>query len=154
MGNYYSKRYQKLLGDGIYSTDKIYIQSTDVDRTLMSAEANLAGLFPPGDKQMWNDKLLWQPIPIHTIPEHSDYILAAKKPCARYEYAMKKYEESPEIKALFKKFKPLFKYIEENSGKTIRTFNDVLEVYNTLWIENLKNKTYVVRRFISDVWQN
>lgn len=42
LGQYFRKRYNSLLGDK-YSPDKVYIRSTDFDRTLMSAEANLAG---------------------------------------------------------------------------------------------------------------
>lgn len=141
MGKYLRRRYERLLGNDAYSVDKVYVQSTDVDRTLMSAESNLAGLFPPNGGQIWNDHLLWQPIPIHTIPEYSDYVLAAKKPCARYNYEMKKYEESPEIRSLLEKFQHLMRYLEENAGKPIRSFNDVQSLHNTLWIENLKNKT-------------
>lgn len=141
MGKYFRQRYEKLIGDGTYLADKIYVQSTDVDRTLMSVESNLAGFFPPSDSQIWNGDLLWQPIPIHTIPERLDYVLAGKKPCARYNHAMKKYEDSPEFKALLKKFRPLFLYLEQNSGKPMNTINDIQWLYNTLWIEQLKNKT-------------
>lgn len=124
-----------------YSAENIYIQSTDVDRTLMSAESNMAGLFPPEDNQIWNKNLMWQAIPIHTIPEYMDYILAAKKPCAQYEHALKRYQESPEFNVLLEKFRPLMLYLEQNTGKAIRTLTDVGNLYNTLWIEDLKNKT-------------
>jgi len=53
---------------------KVRVRSTDYDRTLMSAYSNLAGLFPPQDSQVWNDDLLWQPIPVHTEPLESDYV--------------------------------------------------------------------------------
>jgi len=53
---------------------QVYVRSTDVDRTLMSAETDLAGLFPPEGPQLWNDELLWQPVPVHTVSEESDYV--------------------------------------------------------------------------------
>lgn len=130
-----------MLGDEEYLRDKIYIQSTDVDRTLMSAAANLAGLFPPNDKQTWNKDVLWQPIPIHTVPELLDNVLRAKKPCAKYKYAIEKYLETPEYIKLLEKFKPLFEYLEKNSGEEIRTTADAEKLYNIIWVQHLKNLT-------------
>lgn len=42
----------------------MYIQSTDVDRAIMSAEVLSAGLFEPTEEEKWNDEILWQPIPV------------------------------------------------------------------------------------------
>jgi lysosomal acid phosphatase len=59
----------------MYSREDIYVQSTDVDRTLMSAGSNLAGLYPPEGAQIWNENINWQPIPIHTVPEIKDEVI-------------------------------------------------------------------------------
>ena len=107
----------------------------------MSALSNLAGLFPPDSNQLWNTDIPWQPIPVHTTPETQDYVLAAKKSCPNYDYALKKYKNSPEYKELNKKFKPLYEYLTQHSGKKVDTFTGVNNLYNTLWIENLKNFT-------------
>ena len=34
----------------------------------MSATTNLAGLYPPEGDEVWDDQLLWQPIPVYTVP--------------------------------------------------------------------------------------
>uniref|UniRef100_A0A803SX77 acid phosphatase n=1 Tax=Anolis carolinensis TaxID=28377 RepID=A0A803SX77_ANOCA len=71
LGQYIRKTYSKLLSEE-YKRKEIYVYSTDYDRTIMSAQANLAGLFPPVGKQIWNNKLLWQPIPVHTMPQSQE----------------------------------------------------------------------------------
>lgn len=53
---------------------QVFIRSTDFDRTLMSAEANLAGLYPPAGRQMFNPNLTWQPIPVHTVPDSVEQV--------------------------------------------------------------------------------
>ncbi|XP_032265100.1 prostatic acid phosphatase isoform X2 [Phoca vitulina] len=75
LGQYIRKRYRKFLNES-YKREQVYIQSTDVDRTLMSAMTNLAGLFPPEGISVWNPSLPWQPIPVHTLSlsEDRDFI--------------------------------------------------------------------------------
>jgi len=53
---------------------QVYVRSTDYNRTLMSAYCNLAGLFPPQGSQVWNEKISWQPIPVHTVTKDSDHV--------------------------------------------------------------------------------
>jgi lysosomal acid phosphatase len=73
LGQWLRNRYESILPEK-YSRDVIYIRSTDVDRKLMSAESNLAGMFPPVGDQVWNEDIHWQPIPVHTVPEKLDNV--------------------------------------------------------------------------------
>jgi len=74
LGLFMRKRYQNFLSK-VYKNTEIYIRSTDVDRTLMSAESNLAGLYPPESYQKWNgSKTSWQPIPVHTVSVDEDHV--------------------------------------------------------------------------------
>jgi len=56
---------------------QFYIQSTDYDRTIMSAQSYLSGLFPPTGSQIWNPELLWQPIPVHILQKSTDRVSTA-----------------------------------------------------------------------------
>ncbi|KAK9302294.1 hypothetical protein QLX08_005717 [Tetragonisca angustula] len=139
LGRWIRKRYSHLLSD-LYSPYDIYIQSTDVDRTLMSAESQLAGLYPPVSKQIWSN-IKWMPIPVHTIPEDKDNILAAKKYCPRYDYELKKVLNSPEIQKINKENERLYAYLTEKTGNKISSLRSVEQLYDILFIENLYNKT-------------
>ncbi|XP_020298442.1 prostatic acid phosphatase-like isoform X2 [Pseudomyrmex gracilis] len=139
LGRWLRKRYSHLLSD-IYTPYDIFVQSTDVDRTLMSAEANLAGLYPPVKNQVW-DTIKWMPIPVHTVPIELDYILRASKRCPRYDYELEKVLTSPEMKRINKKNAKLYAYLTEHSGEEISSLQKVEYLYNILYIENLYNKT-------------
>uniref|UniRef100_G3PM22 Lysosomal acid phosphatase n=1 Tax=Gasterosteus aculeatus aculeatus TaxID=481459 RepID=G3PM22_GASAC len=68
LGRFLRNRYQGFLNKS-YDRQEISVRSTDYDRTLMSAEANLAGLYPPTGDQVFRVGLKWQPIPVHTVPQ-------------------------------------------------------------------------------------
>ncbi|XP_033162482.1 prostatic acid phosphatase isoform X1 [Drosophila mauritiana] len=140
LGKWLRNRYSNLLPP-LYSKENIYVQSTDVDRTLMSAQSNLAGLYEPQGEDIWNTDINWQPIPIHTSPERVDSILAAKAPCPAYDYELASLESSPEFKALTEKHRNLFAYLSEKGGRPVKTFIDAQYLNNTLFIENLYNMT-------------
>lgn len=138
------------------------MQSTDVDRTLMSAAHNLAGMFPPQNNQIWSDSLLWQAIPIHTVPESDDYVLGmsgecvklslsncssinyistGKMTCPLYDKIYEEYEKSDEIQSMLKKHRPLIEYLELHAGTKIVNIRQIRRIYSPLLVEQLKNFT-------------
>uniref|UniRef100_A0A8C9LJD4 Acid phosphatase n=1 Tax=Piliocolobus tephrosceles TaxID=591936 RepID=A0A8C9LJD4_9PRIM len=73
LGRFLRSRYEAFLSPE-YRREEVYIRSTDFDRTLESAQANLAGLFPeaaPGSPEAH-----WRPIPVHTVPVAEDKVRA------------------------------------------------------------------------------
>ena len=75
LGKWTRQQYKDLVTAKPYRYDLILVNSSDSDRTLMSAEAFLAGLFPPSDEELWNsENLRWQPIPVHTLPKPLDNV--------------------------------------------------------------------------------
>jgi len=68
------QRYNNFLGSTYYPRD-IYAVSTDIDRTKMSLQLMLAGLYPPDTAQLWNPDLPWLAIPTYYAPERVDILL-------------------------------------------------------------------------------
>lgn len=63
-----------------YQVDTVYVRSTERDRTMMSAQSLLLGLYPPGVGPVLADNTpalpaQIQPIPIHVIPSAQDKAL-------------------------------------------------------------------------------
>lgn len=80
VGQLLKQRYDSFLGD--FHTDKVYGYSTNYDRTKMSLQLVLAGVFPPSEKTSWNNDLHWLPIPTHYDPVPTDF-LSTNEACAK-----------------------------------------------------------------------
>lgn len=107
----------------------------------MSGEACLAGLYPPTPKQLWDQNLKWQPIPIHTQPEIEDAVLAMKKPCPMYNTLMEQLLKSDEFLNINHKLHDLYAYLTKYTGTPITNLITLEYVYNTLYIESINNFT-------------
>ncbi|CAB3378604.1 Hypothetical predicted protein [Cloeon dipterum] len=136
LGQYFRKRYDSLLPKK-YNYNDVLVRSTDVDRTLMSAESNLAGFFPP--VKPWSPDLKWSPIPVHTVPENLDNLVSMKHPCPRYDLEFKNLMESDFMKKIKAQYQDLYDYLTEQTGKEVQDPINVQYIFNTLWIEQLKN---------------
>ncbi|XP_031637767.1 lysosomal acid phosphatase-like [Contarinia nasturtii] len=137
LGVYLAERYKNLIGNnGAYHKDIIYVQSTDVDRCLQSVAHNMAGMFPPKENQKWNKKLgqIWHAVPIHTVPEAQDHILAMRKPCPLFSQELNDAFNSK--KASFDGNSSYINMLRENSGLNITNVCNVLDLYHTLWVHN------------------
>uniref|UniRef100_A0A8C5Z4H5 acid phosphatase n=1 Tax=Marmota marmota marmota TaxID=9994 RepID=A0A8C5Z4H5_MARMA len=94
LGHFLRRRYKSFLSPQ-YRREEVYIRSTDFDRTLESAQANLAGLFPeaaPGSPEAD-----WRPIPVHTVPVAEDKLLRfPMRSCPRYHELLRESTEAAE----------------------------------------------------------
>ncbi|CAH1985398.1 unnamed protein product [Acanthoscelides obtectus] len=124
-----------------YSAKNIAVNSSSVDRCIMSALAFSAGMFPPTGEQVWTQEILWQPIPVHYLPRDLDTTLVMKKPCPKYDAMFKDVENSPVLKALERKYKPLLQHLSKHTGMEIKTVRQVESLYIILHIQRYHNLT-------------
>ncbi|XP_006815175.2 lysosomal acid phosphatase-like [Saccoglossus kowalevskii] len=99
LGEWLRKRYGDILINTTYNPKEIYARSSDIDRTLMSAQCNLAGLFPPKENEIWfpNNMLTWQPIPIHTTMVTTDSLIGFP-PCPKYAALLNEVKKSDVVR--------------------------------------------------------
>lgn len=73
LGQYIRTRYSSFLNSSYYF-ENAWLQSSETDRCLMSAQCAVAGVYPPAADEIWNSAFPWQPLPIHTMPADEDYV--------------------------------------------------------------------------------
>lgn len=145
LGKWLRHRYNGTLLSEKYDSNEIYIQATDTDRTLMSAASNLAGMFEPTHDETWNPSINWQPIPIHTIPRHLDSVVACKPPCLAFDYLTENLLRTKEFMLLKPRLNAIYDYLTEHAGQPIDSIKAVRELYDTILVQNIYNKTLVFR---------
>jgi len=134
LGQMLRKRYKDFVPKS-FDTDVVNIRSTDVDRTLMSAYSNILGFFPPEGYSEWNPDIPWQPFPVHTVPEHEDWILSTAARCRAADQMMQEAMSLPGPAAVARRAKPWIAYINKHAGTNGSTVTDVDYIYDTLLIE-------------------
>uniref|UniRef100_A0A8C1IJJ9 Lysosomal acid phosphatase n=1 Tax=Cyprinus carpio TaxID=7962 RepID=A0A8C1IJJ9_CYPCA len=126
LGQFLKKRYTGFLSED-YDRHEIFIRSTDVDRTLMSAEANLAGMFPPNGSEEFNPDLKWQPIPVHTVPVDKEKLLSFPlEDCPRYTQLMND---------IFLNMTETYKMVRNKTGLEKANIETIWSLYDTLFCE-------------------
>uniref|UniRef100_A0A1A7WM44 Lysosomal acid phosphatase n=1 Tax=Iconisemion striatum TaxID=60296 RepID=A0A1A7WM44_9TELE len=139
LGQFMRSRYKNFLNES-YNRHEILVRSTDYDRTLMSAEANLAGLYPPSGQQIFTPSLKWQPIPVHTVPMSEERLLSFPLgDCPRYQQLMNETEHSAEFMNVTATYQHLIELVRNKTGLKKTTVETVWSVYDTLFCESRHN---------------
>ena len=149
LGQFLRDRYSTLISDR-YSPKEVYVRSTDVDRTMESAMANLAGMFPPTATDKWNEQLNWNPIPVHVVPESSDYLIGGSLPkCPTFEKVLNDLVDSAEFDEIIGQSKDLRNYLTEHSGYNLNATSNIEIMFKSvllrdiLFVERMNNMMYV-----------
>ncbi|KAM7176663.1 prostatic acid phosphatase-like [Macrochelys suwanniensis] len=146
LGQYVRKRYSNFL-NATYNRHEIVIQSTDYDRTIMSTQVYLAGLFPPVGNQIWNPQILWQPIPVHTVPVSQDHMLHFPSPnCPCFDKLQNETQASWQFQNKLQPYMGVLKTMADNTGYDVDSLKQLNKfkawnTYDTLFCESIHNYT-------------
>lgn len=83
------------------------------NRTVASALAVLAGLFPPNSNQTWNSDLKWLPIPVFAMEAFDDVSFGILDHCPYYAI------NGSDDYAIFEKYRPIAKSLSYKTGVPI-----------------------------------
>ncbi|XP_014662349.1 PREDICTED: prostatic acid phosphatase-like [Priapulus caudatus] len=137
LGRWLRRRYDGFLNSS-YVRKEIHVRSTDVDRTLMSAQCNLAGLYEPMGAQRWDPDIRWQPIPVHT--ESEDYLLMHDAPCPRYDALLTAARQSEAFLSTQEREQPFLERLTRWAG-TKALLSNVWSIFDTVFCEHQHNMT-------------
>ncbi|XP_050432750.1 prostatic acid phosphatase-like isoform X2 [Adelges cooleyi] len=143
LGKWLKERYSDFLPDR-YSPEDIYVRCTDVDRTIVSALANLKGMYPPIQGQEGRAENFSQIVPVHTVAEGQDKLYSLDS-CPRYDEEMLKLHNDVDLHKFYRQYDGVFQYIRQKSGLLLYTnfveSNITNMLYDALLIESLYNYT-------------
>ncbi|VDM22945.1 unnamed protein product [Wuchereria bancrofti] len=141
-----------------YDAQQIYVRSTDVNRTLMSAIANFIGFYnnPSQNERIGIDfpnSTEWPrgfvAVPIHTVADETDYIGNPDANCARQEWLSKILQRTPEWKNLTKNYMEVLKELETICEQSI-PLTDVWFCVDTFYCEKIHAFTIPVNSLLYD----
>lgn len=126
---------QKNLLPVSYQAETIYVESTDFDRTLMSAQSLLMGLYPLGTGPKSALPESYQPIPVHTKPLKQETVLIPDLDKQRFDELLKKYvfTRSDWLEKTVA-LQPHFKQWSEATGLTITNLEQLMVLGDLLSI--------------------
>ena len=133
-----------------YEPGTIYARASDRDRTFMSAESCLMGLYPPGCGPCVSSNFLMkqaalpcyiQPIPIHMVARNQDTLMVPDNNvnCDFDQLVETNVRSTPAWKQKEAELKPHFKAWSDATGLTITRFKQIGFLGDTLYIDQIKH---------------
>ncbi|XP_064461542.1 testicular acid phosphatase homolog [Ornithodoros turicata] len=149
LGRYLRVKYEDFL---TYDPNEMRARSSGRDRCLESIQTNLAGLYPPRGKHVWNNQVDWQPVPVQTMPVDLDGRLYEDAICPNAEVALDHIHKSPQGSEILSENANLMATLEKLSGKRMKDWVSVRDLLDTLTIE--RDRGLKIPEWAFGLWRN
>ncbi|KAI6222796.1 Acid phosphatase [Aphelenchoides besseyi] len=134
-----------------YSSNEIYVRSTDVNRTIISAISNMIGFYDttknavpdvdyPSKVDVWPAKYV--PIPIHTVDSHSDFVTGCDYDQKHAADVFKKLRRAPDYVKVAKDNEQTINQLKTVTGLKEFELWQIYDIYDTLFIEKVNNVSW------------
>ncbi|CAG9762350.1 unnamed protein product [Ceutorhynchus assimilis] len=134
LGQFYRERYDQFLGD-TWNIDYVDFRCDNYDRTKMSGELVMAGLWPPRGANVWNKGLAWQPIPFEYVPLNKDPLLYPIV-SVQFQFDFALTFLSGKIQShLAKKYGEAMKILSQNTGCSATNYAIGSAYYDTMMVQ-------------------
>ena len=126
-----------------YNSNNLYVRSSDLNRTLMSAQSALFGLYPLGSGPLLSPQepalpMRYQPIPIHTIVESQDGVLIPGHNQPEFKSLISKYViSSSQWQERSIRYKAKLQYWSNVTGMPIKDLTQVIPLGDNVYIRML-----------------
>ncbi|CAL8069953.1 unnamed protein product [Calicophoron daubneyi] len=133
LGRWFREQYNSFVPEK-YNASDIYVRSTDTDRSLMSGQAFLAGLYRCTDPKhcpLVPAGIFWRPVPIHTVPLTADVEFRSPN-CPRLYNLTQERANSKEIETLLQNHQELINLLKRVSNYQKITADAILTITDIL----------------------
>lgn len=126
-----------------YDINTMTVRASDMDRTLMTAQSILFGLYPLGTGPMLNDMMkalpeAFQPVPVHTVPREQDSLLVPNYDKTKYKQWLETYVfNDPAWVQKDRELRPHYTAWGKATNVPINNLFELLHVSDRLFIERL-----------------
>ncbi|MFH4977097.1 hypothetical protein AB6A40_003806 [Gnathostoma spinigerum] len=152
LGEWLRQRYSGFLKPQV-EPGEIYVRSSDYNRTLMSAQALLAGLYPANNDNSLSDRLKWWPLPVHTVRRATDEVLYDEIECPKADREFQRIMSTEPVLKVENENAALIKLIAEKSGYDDFHMRKIWWIYDPLMAQRYHNDTHPFPSWVNEtVW--
>lgn len=135
LGKWLRQRYSTLLAErGYPHYAEFHVQSSDVERCIDSAIANLASLFPTNAQMEYEKNFSFTPVPVHSVPGDLDDLLNIGAACPKLEGYINEDFYGCDNASVFMSNHSMISDLEQSLNITVESLETLYNIYDTFKI--------------------